>query len=396
MTNLLPQIPSFNGSEQWDGETVQDWLEHFESVALLAGWKDYFKLVHLVSTLRGTARSFYRSCTPAQRGNYHLLVAELKKRFTPVQLTAVQTQLFHNRKQGQKETVDDFAQDLRKLHSRAYSTAMYANSEAEKVGQMVLANQFISGLRPELQAKIVGMEGTMDALVLRARFEEAKAKELAAVRTHPARKPTTAEPTSNKPPSEPSTYVPPVPATTPTTTTSNRDETRRVGSRKCYNCGLEGHMARACPYEKSNTGEEAQGRPGVTRRVTTEKRSVNEKDGKTPEKSRILELRRELHRAELEEALEEVSGVLGVLQSDTTSSTTGLGPTAFASVSVNGVATKALVDTGSPATIISLKFILKVLAGQKTPNQTAAVEGGGLQKVSDTRYLFTELWGTST
>ena len=48
-------------------------------------------------------------------------------------------------------------------------------------------------------------------------------------------------------------------------------------------------MARACPYEKSNRGEEAQGKPDVTRRVTTEKQSVNEKNGKTPKKSRILE-----------------------------------------------------------------------------------------------------------
>ena len=103
-------------------------------------------------------------------------MAELKKRFTPVQLTAVQTQLFHSRCQG---PVDDFAQELRKLHASAYATATYANPEAEKVGPMVLANQFISGLRPELQAKLVGMEGTMDALVLKARFEEAKARELA-------------------------------------------------------------------------------------------------------------------------------------------------------------------------------------------------------------------------
>lgn len=129
-------------------------------------------------------------------------------------------------------------------------------------------------------------------------------------------------------------------------------------------------MARACPYEKSSRGEEAQGKPGVTRRVTTEAQSVNDKNGETSKKSRILELRQELCRAELEEALEEVSGVLGVLQSDTTSSTAGLGSTVFASILVDGVATRALIDTGSPATIISLKFILNVLAGQKTPNQT--------------------------
>jgi hypothetical protein len=99
VANLLPQIPSFNGNEQRDGETVQDWVEHFESVAGLAGWNDHFKLVHLASALRGAARSFYRSCTPTQRSNYHILVAELKKRFTPVQLPAVQTQLFYSRRQ---------------------------------------------------------------------------------------------------------------------------------------------------------------------------------------------------------------------------------------------------------------------------------------------------------
>ena len=50
--------------------------------------------------------------------------------------------------------------------------------EAEKVGQTILASQFVAGLCPSLQAKIVGMEGDMDQLVLKARFEEAKSKEL--------------------------------------------------------------------------------------------------------------------------------------------------------------------------------------------------------------------------
>ena len=48
--------------------------------------------------------------------------------------------------------MDDFAQELRKLHSKAYSNVTSANPEAEKMGQMVLVNQFVSGLRPELQS----------------------------------------------------------------------------------------------------------------------------------------------------------------------------------------------------------------------------------------------------
>ena len=33
--NILPQIPNFHGGEQKDGETFQDWREHFEAVAQL-------------------------------------------------------------------------------------------------------------------------------------------------------------------------------------------------------------------------------------------------------------------------------------------------------------------------------------------------------------------------
>jgi hypothetical protein len=72
--------------------------------------------------------------------------------------------MFHSRRQGTTESVDDFAQELRKLHSKAYSTAMNGN-QAEKVGQIVLVNQFVSGLRSELQAKVVGVEGSMDEIV---------------------------------------------------------------------------------------------------------------------------------------------------------------------------------------------------------------------------------------
>ena len=40
----------------------------------------------------------------------------MKRRFTPVLLTAVQAQLFHNRQQHDRESVDHFAQELQKLY----------------------------------------------------------------------------------------------------------------------------------------------------------------------------------------------------------------------------------------------------------------------------------------
>ena len=49
-----------------------------------------------------------------------------------------------------------------------------------------------------------------------------------------------------------------------------------------------------------------------------------------------------------------------------------LGPVIFTTIEVNGVPAKTLVDTGSPATIISLEFVLDVFAKNRSPQQTAA------------------------
>ena len=100
MMRPLPRIPVFSGERQEAGE---EWHEHFENVSNLAGWDDHLRLVHLTSSLKDTAALFYRSCSADVRNNYRSLTNALKRKFTPVQLTAVQTQLFHNRHQGEKE-----------------------------------------------------------------------------------------------------------------------------------------------------------------------------------------------------------------------------------------------------------------------------------------------------
>ena len=46
------------------------------------------------------------------------------------------------------------------------------------MGQKVLAYQFVSRLLPELKVNVAGAEGTFDQLQIKARFEEAKLKEL--------------------------------------------------------------------------------------------------------------------------------------------------------------------------------------------------------------------------
>ena len=44
---LATPITRFSGEEQPDGETFQDCLEQFESMAQLGGWNSHAKLVNL-------------------------------------------------------------------------------------------------------------------------------------------------------------------------------------------------------------------------------------------------------------------------------------------------------------------------------------------------------------
>ncbi len=274
----LPQIPRFTGEEDQDGELFQDWHERFESVAALAGWSGHSKLVHLMTRLRGPAFSFFKSCSPEQRSSYDLLVEALKKRFTPVRLTAVQSQIFHGRQQGPKETVDEYAQDLKRLFRKAYSGVAHAGSEAEGMGQAVLANQFISGLRPGLKAKIVGTEGDIERLLVKARFEEAKRREL-----------DSAKASAN----------PKKPVTGGVQDGADKNRSPRTdgkspaqGSRTCFNCGMTGHLFRNCPYPKQKGDKEAEAKKNNT--------AANiEADTETDPKSQIAELRRKLYEAEV-------------------------------------------------------------------------------------------------
>ena len=71
-------------------------------------------------------------------------------------------------------------------------------------------------------------------------------------------------------------------------------------------------MARACPYPRNTRGEqEAHGKPRMGN-VSMEEPTTDAV--KTSRRMKISELRQELHRAELEEAIEEAGGVLWVLR----------------------------------------------------------------------------------
>ena len=69
--------------------------------------------------------------------------------------------MFRDLKQGQREMVDTFAQELRALLQKAYPPAQMGSEDTETIGHAVLTNQFISWLHPELNSNLAGQEGSL-------------------------------------------------------------------------------------------------------------------------------------------------------------------------------------------------------------------------------------------
>ena len=117
---------------------------------------------------------------------------ELTQRFTPVWIQSVHTSLFHGRRQGEQETVDSYAQGIKSLFYKTYPQAQQCSDAAESMGKSVLSSQSVAGLIPALRSKVDGREGGFNAVLVKARFKEAKVRDL--IQKQPPGKPTETPP----------------------------------------------------------------------------------------------------------------------------------------------------------------------------------------------------------
>ena len=67
----IPDVPKFAGVMAPGSETIEDWIDQLEIVAVAFEWDEKTKLAHLVSQLKGAALAFYRTCTTDQKHTYH-------------------------------------------------------------------------------------------------------------------------------------------------------------------------------------------------------------------------------------------------------------------------------------------------------------------------------------
>lgn len=363
----LPPLSKFTGEGTEGGETIVEWLEQLELVASACHWDESTKLVNLVTRLKGQAFSFYRSCDTQKRNQYATLVEELKKRFTPVHIQVVQSSLFHDRKQKSGEAVDSYAQDLKCLFYKAYPLAQQASSAMQDMGKSVLTNQFVAGLQPELKCKLAGKEGAFEQLLTLARFEEAKNREL-----RESRQNTGAPATPKKNGAQPSK--------TPAKGGENprAQDAPASPNFRCYECGVRGHRARDCPDRRrrdketpsANAGRDTRKKP-TSAAITPDTQPDTQQGSRPVDDRRLEELRQQLREVEVELALQKKSATMrGVTCDEANPGTVQLGTAVHVELEFEGCRVNALIDTGSPATIVSLDCLLNSLARGRSKDQT--------------------------
>ena len=311
----LPLIAQFSGDSTEDIETFPEWLEQFDMVVAAAGWTDQFKLPNLVMRLKGPARAFYKTCSQEQRNSLPQLVAELSKRFVPVSQSRVIDSIGVARRRGRPWTnmPKNFISCAKRLIPKSH--------------RRVLAEE----------------EGDFERQLCRARFEEAKIRDL---RPPAAREMKSQGDSPRSMDRDPSRGLRSAP--------NQGSQPPSLDHIKCHKCGLFGHYQRNCRYVSSSKYNEARGR---TEKTTKSVAAVVPAEPPAPVPTEVGTLgqrleatRKQLRELEVEAAAKRPAATLHGL----TTLKGELGPTVTATVHINGVPTEALIDTGSPSTIVSL------------------------------------------
>ena len=226
------------------------------------------------------------------------------------------------------------------------------------------------------------MKGNLEQLLVKACFEEAKIRDLVSSQ-HGENKATTGDAiVQRRNNSYPSVGSKQGGSGLPSSIRSER-LSAKSGNIQCFVCQGVGHLARSCPFKGRSAPVEARGKDQTSaqsgpNRIANTTANLQE-DSAAATQSNILSkvdrLRQELKAAELKESLPKASVTTHGITQETPpngcdDTTVQLGPKLTTEILLEGHPVQALLDTGSPVSIVSIDFLLKVLLTAASSDQT--------------------------
>ena len=115
-----PKVPTFDGTVS---AQFRPWIIQFEAIARHQCWTLGERVVRLVSSLTGPAANLLIGMTMGQLDDYNFLLARLSRRYDPPEREEAHRAELRARTRRRNESADEFAENLKNLAQRAYTSA---------------------------------------------------------------------------------------------------------------------------------------------------------------------------------------------------------------------------------------------------------------------------------
>ena len=132
--------------EKYDGNaSIESYLERFDEVAEWNEWTEEEKVMQLIMHLTGSAKVTVKLLPCKERKSYYHICKTLRESFSCRRSAFAIQQEFWNKMKSSKQSLPEFANELRTLSYEAFSMMMTGESGVRAVEDMLI-NKFVSCL----------------------------------------------------------------------------------------------------------------------------------------------------------------------------------------------------------------------------------------------------------
>ena len=126
-------------------EDIDSWLKNYDRISVANEWSEERKLTTLPAFLRDRAADYYETLEEGQKLTFAALCENLKARFMPKELQSLYYSNLFLARQKEFQSVEDFASEINKLATRAYSDMPREQQDG------LTREHFVQGLKPEIK-----------------------------------------------------------------------------------------------------------------------------------------------------------------------------------------------------------------------------------------------------